>query len=295
MEFILDPSREQSNIVMTGVQHKYDETLLVLTTNKCINYCDYCFRKRIFIREDEVCTDYNSLSSYIDNHNEITNILLTGGDPLSLPIEQLTKIINIVCSKGKKVRIGTRALTYQPELLRKIIPLIQDRHISLIAHINEASELNYKSLPVINELESKGIDIRSQTVLLNNVNNNPESLIRLFRRLVKFNIFPYYLFQCRPVVGNEKYIIQIKEGIKIVNKTRKHLSGLEKSFRYIISADIGKIELIGFVGEKLICRLHQSKDRSLINKIYSVDISDEDFWLDWSILEKNKEEVNDAS
>jgi KamA family protein len=266
----LDPSLERDNYVLQGVQHKYPETLLVLVTNECFEYCPYCFRKRNFDKTDEVCKNYYQLEEYINKHPEISNILISGGDPLTLSLGVLNNILSII-PKHLKIRIGTRALTYKPQVFTTLLLHILEKHnVDIIAHINTAFELSEESKGAVKRLRDKGILIRSQTVFLKGTNDSPQSLIELYRCLVKLGIFPYYLFQCRPTAGNKKYTVPVIRGIGIINEARKQLSGIEKSFRYIASLPKGKFEILSKdlnPSPSLIYgRYHQAKDIRLVNR-----------------------------
>lgn len=271
----LDPSLERDNYVFQGVQHKYPETLLVLVTNQCFEYCPYCFRKRNFNKKDEVCKNYYQLEEYINNHPEISNVLISGGDPLTLPLDRLIKILSMI-PEHLKIRLGTRALTYKPQIFNNaLLPhILKTYNVDIVAHINKASELKKESRDAIGKLKDCSISIRSQTVLLKGINDSSTTLVSLFNCLVKFGIFPYYLFQCRPTLGNDRWVVPVTCGLKIVNEARKHLSGIEKSFRYIASTPDGKFEILGSYGKSknlIYGRYHQAKDIRLVNKFTTLD------------------------
>lgn len=283
MKFSLDPSEEFNNIVMDGVQHKYKSTVLILTTNKCFQYCKYCFRKRNFDNIDEICKnkDYPLVFEYLKKHGEISNVLLSGGDPLTLSIDKLEYIIKNI-PEHLQIRLGTRALTYKPKVFIPIVNLLKSRNIQIIAHINNAEELqNNNSIEIIELLRNNGISIRSQTVLLKGINDTVQSLFELYRFITKLGIFPYYLFQCRPVTENERFIVPFIEGLNLIKNTRKCLSGLEKSFRFILSSRLGKIEILDFdeQTQNLIYRFHQSKDINLVDKLFQININNNESWI----------------
>lgn len=272
----LDPSLERDNYVLQGVQHKYPETLLVLVTNQCFEYCSYCFRKRNFDKTDEVCENYYQLEEYINKHPEISNVLISGGDPLTLSLGVLNRILTFI-PKHLKIRLGTRALTYKPQIFTALLLHILEKHnVDIIAHINTASELTEESKGAIERLKNGGILIRSQTVFLKGTNDTPQVLIELFRCLVKLGIFPYYLFQCRPTTGNKKYTVPVVRGLEIINEARKQLAGIEKSFRYIASIPEGKFEILTHTeaidfphikpNNLAYGRFHQAKDIRLVNR-----------------------------
>ncbi len=283
IDFQKDPSDECKNFVIPGVQHKYEPTVLILTTNKCFQYCTHCFRKRNFDKDEEICKDenYKKVFEYISNHSKISNILLSGGDPLTLPTKKLKYIIENI-PKNILIRIGTRALTFKPEAFNPIIDILKSRNIQIVSHINSIEDLQKdSSIKMIHKLRSNGINIRSQTVFLRNINDTPEKLINFYRLITNLGIFPYYLFQCRPVTNNEKFVIPIIEGIKIIKETRKYLSGLEKSFRFIASTKFGKIEILDFDSKIniLIYKFHQSNNINLIDKVFCQYINKNEIWI----------------
>ncbi len=284
LEFNLDPSLEKNNEVFPNVQHKYPETILIQTTNKCFQpYCEWCFRKREWRKKNWII-DYDKVFNYIREHSEITDVLLSGGDPLTLSNKELESIIMKV-PFDKKIRIGTRAIVNCPARIisdKFLLSLLCHYNVEIITHINTAEEIqNSFSLEAIRQLRENGITIRSQTVLLKGINDDARTLIELFTYLVKKGIVPYYLFQCRPTLKNESFIVPLIEGVKIVNEARKHLSGLAKSFRFILSNKLGKVELLGFLkGELLVYRYHQCKKRKLINKIFIKQIHKDTRWID---------------
>jgi len=274
--FNLDPSLERNNYVLSGVQHKYSPSLVILTTNKCFNYCDHCFRKRIFNNNEEVCIDYGKVKEYIENHPEITNILLTGGDPLTLSTCQLEEIIMKFIPKGLKIRLGTSAVSYKPNRFdKKLISLLRVYKVDLHLHINDPYEYNKN---VVCKLRKNGIILRSQTVLLKGINDDIETLKLLFINLVKDGISPYYIFHCRPTLGNKKYCIPIIKGIELIDEVKRSLSGMEKHFRYVMSNKKGKVEILGIKNNKFVFKYHQHGDSQKINQIKLVPVDNSMVW-----------------
>ena len=280
----LDPSLEKKNYVLKGCQHKYKETLLILVTNRCFKQCKHCFRQRIFNNNEEVCNDYRAVYDYIKSHPEITNVLISGGDPLTLSNKQLEEIIMKYIPKGIDIRIGTRALTYKPERFDKsLISLLKVYNVSLQLHINLPYEYD---LRVVEKLRRKGIVMRSQTVLLKNINDKEVILTLLFRNLARDGIYPYYLFQNRPLLT--KYSVPLIKGVKLINKVKSNLSGMEKTFRYIMSNSKGKVEIVGITDKNFVFRFHQAKNPKLINKVFLIPVSNKMIWWDENVKEEAK-------
>jgi len=276
----LDPSKEKKNYVYWNGhrigQLKYSDTLLVLLTNKCFRYCEHCFRKRIHRKNTEVCKNYKALREFLKEHTKVNNVLLSGGDPLTLSNKKLEEIIMKYIPSRVDIRIGTRALTFAPNRFDKsLISLLRAYKISLQLHINKPYEYDSS---VVEKLRSEGIRMFSQTVLLRGINDNPNILRELFRTLVKDGIQIYYIFQCRPVVV--KYSVPIYNGIKILEEAKKGLTGHERTVRYIMSNSQGKVEIVGIYKNHFIFKYHRHRNPKKEGKIYLVPVDKKMIWWD---------------
>lgn len=234
-----DPSKEKSNTKLVGLQHKYSETALLLATNRCASYCRYCFRKRmVALTTGEIAKKYHDAIKYIKNHNEITNVLISGGDPLTLP----TKLLKTLLSKLSQIehlnfiRIGTKVPVSFPnriindnELLELLKEVNQKKRVYITTHFNHNNEITEKSTNAIAMLIKSGILVNNQSVLLKGVNDNAQELGSLQKNLVKIGINPYYIFQCRPVARVKNHFqVPIYEGIKITEEAKKYMDGYSK-------------------------------------------------------------------
>jgi KamA family protein len=215
------------------------------------------------------------VNKYVEKHAEINNILISGGDPLTLSNKELEKIITKL-PRVNKIRLGTRALTYEPNRFDKqLINLLKTYNIDLQTHINLPDEFDEET---VLKLRNNRIVMRNQAVLLKGINDDAKILTRLFKKLVRYGIIPYYIFQCRPTYKNDKFIVTLKRGIRLINETRKNLSGMEKTFKYVMSNKIGKIEIIGIYKNHIVLKYHQCKNINMINKIVLIPLDNQRTW-----------------
>jgi len=280
--FDLDPSCEFENVKVRGLQHKYLNTALLLVTNKCFEYCDYCFRKRNFNTDGEVCKNIDEIIEYIKCNPMIDNVLISGGDPLTLSNDELESILKKI-PHYIKIRLGTKALHFNPERLdTPLICLLQKYNVDLSTHFVHPDEISEEAAKAIKRFKTGtgGIVCRNQAVLLKGINDNPETLVRLFKKLVTIGIFPYYLFQCRPTKGNVKYSVPLLKGLEVVEEAKAQLSGIAKSFRYVMSHRNGKIEVVGKHGlNSVVFKYHQAKNPWDRGKLFIKKVKPNLTWL----------------
>lgn len=286
-----DTSGEQSNTISDGIQHKYDNTVLLLSTNVCAMYCRHCFRKRMVGNsESEVLSFVDSAVDYIRNHPEVDNVLITGGDALLNSNRVIEKYLSLLCDIPhiKFIRFGTRTpvvlpsrILSDPQLVDILSKYVQKKAIYIVTQFNHPAEITAESMQACQVFRTHGIPVLNQTVLLAGINDNPNILINLFNSLVANGITPYYLFQCRPVKGVKGYFsVPLKQAVDIVDATRAGLSGPAKRFRFSMSHIIGKIEIIGKTQDgRLLLKQHQAKNNEDLNNLFTVTVSDADTWL----------------
>lgn len=267
----LDASNESTHTVAPGTEHKYTDTVVLLVNNVCGGYCRFCFRKRIFMRgNDEVVRNVEPGLEYVRNHPEITNMLLTGGDPFVLPTHKLEKIISQVRSieHVQIVRIGSKIPVFNPfrivndpsllDMIRKYS--LPHKRLYIIVHSNHPNELTDTALQGIRMLQEAGAIVANQTPLLRGVNDDPDVLAEHFRLLSFYGIPPYYVFIGRPTAGNHHFVVPIEKALTIFEKARYQCSGLAKRARLVMSHATGKIEIVGMAGENIFFRYHRAAD-----------------------------------
>jgi lysine 2,3-aminomutase len=286
-----DTSGEAENTKMSGLQYKYQETALILATNKCAMYCRHCFRKRLVgLQNEEIIERFEDAAEYIKQHEHINNVLVTGGDPLVLENHVIKKLLSILSDlpQLKFVRFGSRAPVTFPsrfsdkELLRILSKYSRpDRRVYVVTQFNHPREITKQSIQAVDNLIKAGVIVNNQTVLLKGVNDNPMALVHLLKGLVSIGVNPYYVFQCRPVKRvKHQFQVPLCEGIEIVEEAKKHCDGHSKRFRYIISHRTGKIEILGIFDDEIYFKYHQAKNRKNIGKIFTRPVDESACWLD---------------
>ncbi|WP_022846969.1 MULTISPECIES: KamA family radical SAM protein [unclassified Desulfurobacterium] len=286
-----DTSGEKENTVITGLQHKYRETALLLVTNRCAGYCRHCFRKRMVgIPTEETVKIFDMAVDYIKEHGEITNVLISGGDPLTLP----TEVIDYFLKELKKVphlkfvRIGTRIPVFYPERIyddSKLLSIFdkfsKEKALYVVTHFNHEREVTEEAAQAVRVLTRSGVVVSNQTVLLKGVNDDPEILSSLMKSLVSINVLPYYVFQCRPVKRVKSHFqVPLKAGYEIIEKAKQKLDGFGKRFKYIMSHKTGKIEIVGIIGKEIYLKYHQAKDYRKVGKLFKRILTPSAGWLD---------------
>ncbi|HEY0510456.1 MAG TPA: KamA family radical SAM protein [Thermoanaerobaculia bacterium] len=267
----LDASDEASYTVLKGLEHKYDDTALLLVNNVCGAYCRFCFRKRLFTDDnDEVTNDVTDAIVYIREHREITNVLLTGGDPLILSTPKLERIIQQIREIDHVgiIRIGSKMPAFDPYRIINDPSLLEmlskystpQKKIYVMNHFNHPRELTALAVQGLMLLQKAGVATVNQSPMIRGVNDDPALISELFNRLSFSGVLPYYIFICRPTAGNEPFVVPIEECLDIFERARRSLSGLAKHARLCMSHRTGKIEVVGKVGDQIMLRYHRAPD-----------------------------------
>ena len=287
----LDPSTECDNTVLPGVQHKYGPTALLLVSDVCGGICRFCFRKRIFMdTESETIKNLSENLEYIKTHPEISNVLLTGGDPLTLATPELEVIIQKIreIEHVKNIRIGSKMPAYDPYRIindPSLLEMIEkyssnDKRIYIMTHFNHPRELTEAALEAIDLLTKAGAKPTNQTPILRGVNDDPAVLGELFRKLAAAGIPPYYIFQCRPTTGNQHFSVPIEETYRIFEQAKITCSGLAKRVRYVMSHKTGKIEILATDSTYTYMKYHQADDKDNIGKLMIFNKNPDAKWLE---------------
>ena len=287
----LDASDEEANTVTRGVQHKYADTALLLCNEVCGAYCRYCFRKRLFMAEnDEANNDVSEGLDYIRGHPEISNVLLTGGDPLLMSTRRIAQILGALAAieHVRIVRIGSKMpafdpwrLRRDPELQRVLAGHPRERQrIYLMAHFDHPRELTAEALAELAAWSAAGVTAVNQCPLIRGINDRPEVLADLWSRLSHAGCPPYYLFQGRPTAGNAPYEIPIVEGWRIFQQALTRGSGLARRARFVMSHATGKVEVLAVDRSSIYLRYHQAKDPADLGRFLVAERDDDAGWLD---------------
>ena len=287
----LDASNEESVTVAQGVQHKYTDTVLLLCNEVCGAYCRYCFRKRLFMDEnDEVTNDVTAGLRYIEDHPEVTNVLLTGGDPLLMSTRRLTEIFEALRAipHVRIIRLGSKMPAFDPYRIINDTELQQafrtystaEQRIYLMAHFDHPQELTDVAKQGIDTCIRNGVICVNQCPLIRGINDDPQVLAELYSTLSYIGCPPYYLFQGRPTAGNEPYEIPIVAGWSLFQEALARGSGLARRARFCMSHETGKIEIMGMDNEYLYLRYHQAKYASDLSRFFICRRDDRAYWLD---------------
>ena len=287
----LDPSNEEAYTVLPGLEHKYYSTALLLVSNECEGICRYCFRKRVFIDpHKDLLKDIPAAMAYIAAHPEITNVLLTGGDPLTLTTRKLERVISELrkIDHVQIIRIGTRIPVFNPyrilddpsltEMISKYS--LPDKRIYVMTHFCHPRELTDAAYAGLDKLLKAGAILTNQCPLIRGVNDDPDTLAILLRRLSFAGVVPYYLFQCRPALGNFAYTVPIEEGYAIFEAAKAKVSGLAKRMRFVMSHATGKIEILARTETKIFFKYHRAADPADSGKVMVCESKPSACWLD---------------
>ena len=287
----LDASNEEKYTKVKGLEHKYTSTALLLVNEVCAAYCRFCFRKRLFMDEnDEVTKDISEGLEYIRKHKEITNVLLTGGDPMIMSTSKLEPIIKQIreIDHVKIIRIGTKIPAFNPHKivndpsLHEMIKTYSkdEKKIYIMAHFNHPRELTEIAVKGLNMLMQSGAIVVNQTPLIKGVNDDPDVLAELFNRLSFIGVPPYYVFLCRPTLGNEPFAIPVEDGYEIFEKARNKCSGLAKRARLVMSHETGKVEMVGMSDGQVFFKYNRSANVENDGKLLVFESNPDAYWFD---------------
>ena len=288
----LDASNESKYTKVHGLEHKYPDTALLLVTDVCGIYCRFCFRKRLFMNDnDEVARDVSEGLEYIRNHHEINNVLLTGGDPLVLATFKLEKTLKALAEipHVRIVRIGSKMLAVNPFRIIDDPSLLElfewfntetGKKLYLMNHFNHPRELTKEARKAVEIVHKTGTTLTNQTPILKGINDNEEALKELLEELSFMGVPPYYVFQCRPTAGNKTYSTKIEETIDLVESVRSKVSGLAARVRYVMSHETGKIEILGKSSDLIFFRYHRAADPENAGKFMIYKRNPDAHWFD---------------
>jgi lysine 2,3-aminomutase len=229
----IDPLGEESYMPVYGVTHRYPDRALWYLSHVCAVYCRFCTRKRkVGKSESTPDTDqWKEALEYFQTHPEIKEVILSGGDPLSLSDDKLdyilTELKNI--SSINHIRIHSRYPVTLPYRITESLASIFSKHYPLfmVTHFNHSKEITDDTKERIELLIRKGnVILLNQTVLLKGINDSAKELQALNYKLVQNGIKPYYLHQCDEVFGSRGFKVPIEKGVSIMNELRGYMSGI---------------------------------------------------------------------
>jgi KamA family protein len=287
-----DPYGDDKHNKGNGILHKYPYSALVVATDYCSMYCRHCFRKAIVgLPNDKTVENFQRAAEYIREHKEITNVIISGGDPLLIGTKRIIKMLEslIDIDHINYVRIGTRTPVVYPmrffddKLMEYLKEFNKKKTLYLPTHFNHVNEISEDARKAILRIREAGITVNNQAVLLKGVNDTAEDIENLMNGLVKIGVNPYYLYQCMPVSRvRHHFQVPLKQGIDIVDKAKERLDGYAKRFKFIMGHDIGKIEIVGRIDDKLILKHIHSRpeEPEMASKMKIMKLDDNAGWLD---------------
>ncbi|MFN2267826.1 MAG: KamA family radical SAM protein [Desulfonatronovibrio sp.] len=275
-----------------GILHKYSYTALVVASEYCAMYCRHCFRKRMVgLPNEQTVKNFQEAAGYISEHPEITNVVVSGGDPFLLPTAALKKMLNSLrdIPHLNYVRIGSRAPVTYPvrffdnELMDFLQEFNKQKTLFVPTHFNHAREITPESTEAVMRIRQAGITVNNQAVLLRGVNDTVEDLVNLMNGLMRIGVNPYYLYQCMPVARvRHHFQVPLKEGVDLVDQARQRFDGYAKRFKFIIGHEIGKIEICGRINDKIILKqIHApAENQAQASRIMVRKLTENGAWLE---------------
>ena len=227
-----DPLDEKGDSVVPGLVHRYPDRVLMVLTDICAMLCRHCTRKREWQNGGWVRTpdEVEAMLSYIRQHRAIRDVIISGGDPLTLSTSRLEDIISRIreIRHVEIIRIGTRFPVVLPQRINHELCAMLAKYgpIWLNTHFNHAREITPQAAEACDRLVRSGIPVNNQSVLLGGVNDSVAAQTELCHELLRIKVRPYYLFQCDEVQGTEHLRTPVEVGIKIIEGMRGHTSGL---------------------------------------------------------------------
>lgn len=227
-----DPLSEDEDAPVPGMTHRYPDRVLLLLTDQCAMYCRHCTRRRKAGENDAPMPHENveQALQYIREHKEIRDVILSGGDPLTLSDERLDEILGKLAKIEHVdiVRLGTRTPVVLPQRFTdELLEILKKyKFLWLNTHFNHINELNQDSQDALARIVESGVVVSNQSVLLKGVNDNVDVMKELVHGLVRNRVRPYYIYQCDLSEGISHFRTPVSKGIEIMESLRGHTSGL---------------------------------------------------------------------
>ena len=298
--------RDEAGRPIPGLQHKYRETVLFFPSQgqTCHSYCTFCFRWAQFVGDKSLriaTTEAERLHHYLLQHREVTDLLVTGGDPMVMKTHHLRAYLEPLLEPRfdhiQTIRIGTKALTFWPQRFvtdddaDELIALFErvvasGKHLAIMAHYNHWQELRTDiARRAIARLRATGAEIRSQGPLLAHINDDADTWARLWQTQVRLGIIPYYMFVERDTGARAWFEVPLARAWEIYRGAMQQVSGLGRTARGpSMSAGPGKVEIQGVTeiqGEKVfVLRFIQGRNPDWVQRPFFARYDDRATWLD---------------
>ncbi|MBT3979809.1 MAG: lysine 2,3-aminomutase [Bacteriovoracaceae bacterium] len=295
-----------NNFAIPGLQHKYRETALVFPSQgqQCHSYCTFCFRWAQFVGDPSLkfATDQaKSFVAYLREHKEITDVLITGGDPMFMNAKTLALYVEPLLEKEmshiQNIRIGSKSLSFWPRkyvnepdtpnilaLFKKIVD--SGKHLAFMAHVNHWKEINTEVChQAIENIRQTGAQIRTQSPVLKHINDDPEVWIKMWSEQVRLGMIPYYMFVERDTGPKHYFGLSLERALEIYQLAIRNVSGLARTVRGpSMSTTVGKVcvESISKINDEKIFVLSflQARNPELVKTSFFAKYDPSAQWLD---------------
>lgn len=290
---------------LSGVQHKYPETVLFFPAagQTCHSYCTYCFRWAQFVGIDEIkfaSRQVEDLLDYLKEHQEVTSILFTGGDPMIMKTAVLRRYVEPLLDPSlehlRSIRFGTKATAYWPQRFVSdpdagdLLQLFQEiretqRHVAIMAHYSHPRELSTPiSQEAVRRIRNTGAAVRCQAPLIRHVNDSADIWAGMWRAQVRVGGIPYYMFVERDTGAKRYFEAPLARALEIFNDAYRQVSGLARTVRGpSMSATPGKVLVDGIAeirDEKVfVLKFLQGRDPQWVGKPFFAEFDSEATWL----------------
>ena len=248
----LDGLNENDLMPVPRLIRKYSDRAVILSSNECAMHCRFCFRKRQWKHDRQRSNismhEINVITDYLKENKEISEVLLSGGDPLIMNDSKIFKIIDEIsdCKNISVIRVCTRMLVTLPQRITDSFAkeLSKRNKVWVVSHFNHEKELTNESVGACSKLIKNGINVLNQSVLLKGINDSEEKLEKLLKKLVANKIIPLYLFHIDPIKSVEHFATGIDCGLELIEKLRPKVSSLAMpTFAIDLPEGGGKVNL----------------------------------------------------
>ncbi len=290
--------------MVDGLQHKYRQTALIFPANgqTCHAYCSFCFRWPQFVNEDIYkfrLRSFDATVKYLEGHPEITDVLITGGDPLIMTTDKLRELIQplLAIDHIQAIRIGTKAVGFWPyrfyadsdsDELTALFKSItrKGRHLGLMLHVNHPREIDTpEAAKAIERIHSSGAIMRIQSPLIRHVNDHPHIWAQLWKKAVRLGCVPYYMFIARDTGPQSYFQVPLITAYDIYRNASKSVSGLARTARGpSMSCYWGKVLVDGVVelmhSKYFVLRFLQARDERFLLRPFLAQYNEDAYWFD---------------
>jgi len=288
-----------------GIQHKYAETVLFFPSHgqTCHAYCSFCFRWPQFVGDRALKfanRQADMLVNYLRQHAQVTDVLITGGDPMVMRSQVLQRYVEPLLSADlpnlQTIRFGTKSLSFWPRtylteegeaLLRLFETIVKSgMHLAIMAHFSHPVELSTPAVAeAIRRIRATGAQIRTQSPILRHINDDPLLWTEMWQKQVRLGCIPYYMFITRDTGAQRYFAVPLVRAWKVFSRAYRQVSGLARTVRGpSMSATAGKIQVLGVEKvngqDLLVLTMLQARDPNLVMKPFFAQCDTEALWID---------------